>query len=83
MSNKLNITYDEKADYLELFIDESRSNYGEELKEGVTLFRDEKSGTVIGLGVLRFRERSRSHGFDISLPFDLKFMSGSKSPQHS
>jgi len=72
MKGKMNIYYDEEADYLEIFIGEPKENYGEEVGDGVTLFKNEKTNEVIGIGVLNFRERARDlKDIKLNLPVDI------------
>ena len=58
MKGKMNIYYDDEADYLEIFIGEPGANYGEEVESGITLFKDEKTNEVVGLGIFSFRRRA-------------------------
>ncbi|MDD5192353.1 MAG: DUF2283 domain-containing protein [Candidatus Nanoarchaeia archaeon] len=72
MKGKMNIYYDEEADYLEIFIGESRPNYGEEASDNITIFRDEKTNEVIGLGILNFKKRAKNlQGIKLDLPIDI------------
>lgn len=74
MKGKMSLYYDEKADYLEIFAGESRPNYGEEVAEGVTVFKDEETDEVMGVGILSFRKRAESlKDIEINLPFEVNF----------
>jgi uncharacterized protein YuzE len=74
MKGKMNLYYDEKADYLEMFAGEPRPNYGEDVAKGVTIFKDEETGEVIGIGILSFRKRTKSlKDIEIDLPFEVNF----------
>jgi hypothetical protein len=74
MKGKMNLYYDEKADYLEIFAGESRPNYGEDVAKGITVFKDEGTNEVVGLGVIGFRKRAQSlKEIEIDLPFDVNF----------
>ncbi len=57
----------------EIMIGKSRANYGEDVIEGVTLFKDEKTDEVTGVGILNFKERIKNK--DINLPVDISFIS--------
>ena len=70
----MNIYYDEVADYLEIFIEDSKSNYGEDLEEGVTLFKNSKTDEVVGFGVIGFKKRAQDLSeIKINLPVDINF----------
>lgn len=78
MKGKLNLYYDDEGDYLEVTVGEPEAIYGEELGNGVTLMRDEESDEVVGVTILRFRERSKSlQDVSIHLPFDVQFLAPS------
>ncbi len=62
MKGKMNIYYDEEGDYLEIFVGKPRPNYGEEVSKGVTLFKDEKTEEVIGIGILSFKKKNKKAG---------------------
>ncbi len=71
MKGQMNIYYDDEADYLEIFIGESRANYGEEIESGITLFRDEKTDEVVGLGIFSFKRRAgKLQDIKLDLPVD-------------
>ena len=55
----MKIYYDEEGDYLEIFIGDSRLDYGEELADGVTLFRDQETDEVFGIGIIGFKKRAK------------------------
>lgn len=60
---------------MELYVGAPRSAYGEELGDGVTLFHDEKTDAIVGITILRFRERSKSlQDMSAHLPFDVQFL---------
>mgnify|MGYP001588897626 CR=1 FL=1 len=76
MKGKMNIYYDEEADYLEIFVGDPRPNYGEEVAEGITLFKDEKTDEVIGIGILNFRKKSKSlDEIKLDIPVDIGLFS--------
>ena len=72
MKGKLRIHYDEEGDYLDMFVGEPRPNYGEELTEGITIFRDENTNEVVGVGIINFKKQSQNLK-NIELPFDVDF----------
>jgi uncharacterized protein YuzE len=74
MKGKMRFYYDEEADYLEIFAGEPRENYGEDVSKGVTLFKDEKTGEIIGIGVFNFRAKARDlKDIMVDLPFEVNF----------
>lgn len=74
MKGKLSIHYDEEGDYLEIFIKSPRPNYGEDVQPGITVFRDEETDEIIGIGILNFKNKSRKPELiDLNLPFDINF----------
>ncbi|MEK6952453.1 MAG: hypothetical protein AABX29_05545 [Nanoarchaeota archaeon] len=78
MKGKLSLHYDEKSDYLEIFAGTPTPNYGEEVKgkRGITLFRDNKTNEVIGIGILGFKKRSQDlKEIELELPVELKLFS--------
>ncbi len=72
----MRIYYDEEGDYLTIFIGDSKPNYGEEISEDITLFKDEETDEVIGVGILNFRERAKFlKDIELKLPFKINFSS--------
>ena len=70
----MNIYYDEEGDYLEIFIESNRPNYGEEVASGITIFKDEETDEVIGIGILNFRKKTKSlRELNLNLPFNINF----------
>ena len=73
MNGEMNIYYNEEGDYLEIFIKKA-PNYGEELSSGITLFKDEETDEVIGIGILNFRQKAKQlHELELKLPFKVNF----------
>jgi len=73
MKGKMNIYYDEEGDYLEIFAGAPKENYGEDIAEDVTLFKDEKTDEVVGIGILNFKKRATSlHEILSNLPISIK-----------
>ncbi len=54
----MRIYYGDEADYLEIRFGESRENYGEDLDKDITIFKDEKTDEIVGVGILNFKKRS-------------------------
>jgi len=74
MKGEMRIYYDEESDYLTIFIGDSKPNYGEDIEEGITLFKDEETNEVIGIGILSFRKRTKSlKDIELKLPFKVNF----------
>jgi len=74
MEGTMRICYDEEGDYLTLFVGDPRPNYGEEIREDITLFKDNEIDEIIGVGILNFRERVKSlNDTDLKLPFKVNF----------
>ena len=71
MKGQLRIYYDEEGDFLEIRIGESRSNYGEERSDDITIFRDTETDEVVGIGILNFKRRTNLHSLKVNLPVDV------------
>lgn len=72
MSEGTRIYYDEELDYFTMFIGEPRPNYGEDLAEGITIFKDQETDQVIGIGIQEFREKTKSlKDIELKLPFKI------------
>ena len=68
----MRIYYDEEVDYLEIFIGGPRPNYGEDIASGVTIFKDEETDEIIGVGILNFRQKAKSlKDIELKLPFNI------------
>lgn len=75
MEGQPRIYYDEEGDYLEIFVGDPVPNYGEDIEDNVTLFKDNKTGSVIGIGILDFRKRTKSlKDIELNLPFRISFL---------
>lgn len=76
MKGKLSIYYDEEGDLLEIFIKTKRPSYGEDIASGVTIFKDEETDEVIGIGILNFKKKSdKLSQIELNLPFEINFSS--------
>ncbi|MEK6926255.1 MAG: DUF2283 domain-containing protein [Nanoarchaeota archaeon] len=53
------ISYDENADFLEIFFDEPTKCYADEIEPGIFVRRDEETNEVKSIGILSFRKRAR------------------------
>ncbi len=74
MEGEMRIYYDDEGDYLEIFVGDSRPNYGEDIGDDVTLFKDQETDEVIGMGILNFRERAKNlKDIELKLPFKVNF----------
>ena len=74
MKGRMSIYYDEEGDYLEIFIEGAGSTYGEDIGEDITLFKKETTEEVVGIGILNFRERTKSfENINLNLPFEINF----------
>ena len=72
MKGNMRIYYDEDGDYLEIFIGSSRPNYGEDISPGVTVFKDEETDEIIGVGILNFRKKAKTlKDIEVNLPFKI------------
>jgi len=76
MKGRMNISYDEEGDYLEIFIEGNSPTYGEEIGDDVTLFKTEANDEIVGVGILNFKKRSKSlQDIKLNLPFEINFSS--------
>ena len=74
MEGAMRICYDEEGDYLTIFVGNPRPNYGEDIEDDITLFKDNETDEIIGVGILNFRERVKSlNDIDLKLPFKVNF----------
>lgn len=70
----MNIYYDEEGDYLEIFLENKGPTYGEDVGEDITLFKKEDNDEVVGIGILNFRNRTKSlNEINLNLPFNINF----------
>ena len=54
--NKTNIYYDAEGDFLEIAVaNPPRESYCEDIDEDVYVRKDEKTGQIIGVGILNFK----------------------------
>lgn len=70
----MRIYYDDKADYLEIFAGKPRPNYGEDIDRGTTIFKDEETDEIIGIGIFSFKKRAQNlKDIELNLPFEVNF----------
>lgn len=70
----MRIYYDDEGDYLTIFVGDSKPNYGEDIDDDITVFKNQKSDEIIGIGILNFRERAKSlKNMELKLPFKVNF----------
>ena len=70
----MEIYYDEELDYLEIFIQNPPPNYGEDIAEDITLFKDEETDEVVGIGIQEFKEKTKSlKEIKLNLPLEVDF----------
>ena len=55
----MRVYYDEEGDFLEIMFGESKEDYGEHVSEDIVLFKSEKTGEIIGIGIFNFKKRSK------------------------
>ncbi len=71
----MEIYYDEELDYLEIFVQNPPPNYGEDIEEDITLFRDENTDEVVGIGIQEFKEKTKNlKDIKLQLPFEINFL---------
>ena len=75
MKGKMRVYYDDEGDYLEIRIGEPIENYGEDVDNDITIFRDEKTDEVVGIGILNFKKKANSNNLEVNLPIDINFIS--------
>jgi len=74
MNEGMRIYYDEELDYLTIFVGDSKPNYGEDIAPGVTIFKDQHTEEIMGIGVQEFKEKTKSlQDSELKLPFKINF----------
>ena len=63
MEGEMRIYYDEEGDFLEIFVGDSKPNYGEDMDDDITIFKDQESDKVVGVGIFNFRKRAKGLSF--------------------
>ena len=77
MKGPIDIYYDVEGDFLEITIaNPPKESYCEDVHEDVFIRKDEKTGEVIGIGILNFKEHTRDlKDILINLPVKINFES--------
>lgn len=75
MKGKMRVYYDDEGDYLEIRIGDSTENYGEDFNDNITIFKDEKTDEIVGIGILNFKKNTSLNNLEIDLPIDINFVS--------
>jgi len=75
MKGNLHIYYDQEGDFLEINLGNFTASYVRDIEEGIFERIDEKTGKVVGIGVLSFKKRTAKHK-DIDLELPLKITLG-------
>ena len=74
--NQMNIYYDEEGDFLEISTDTPNKSYCKDIGEGIFERIDEKTGKIVGIGVLSFKKRtSKLDELKLKLPVKLQISS--------
>jgi len=75
MEGEMRIYYDEEGDFLEIFVGDSKPNYGEDMDDDITIFKDQESDKVVGVGIFNFRKRAKGlKDIELKLPFKINFL---------
>ena len=76
MKGNMDIYYDEEGDFLEINIGGYRKGYFRDIGEGVAERIDEKTGKIVGIAILGFKERTKKlDTIKVSLPIKIKMSS--------
>ena len=71
----MSIYYDEEGDYLEIYIEGASPTYGEEIGDDITVFKREKTGEIVGIGILNFKKCTKTlKELKLKLPFEVNFI---------
>lgn len=73
MKGNLHLYYDQDGDFLEISLGHFPHSYVRDIEEGVFERIDEKTGQVVGIGVLSFKKRT-AHQKDllVALPLNIE-----------
>lgn len=76
MKSNLHIYYDQEGDFLEINLGNFPASYVRDIDDGVFERIDEKTGKVVGIGILSFRKRTANRqGIDLKLPIKIALSS--------
>ena len=65
---KLALEYDANDDVLYASLGKPRPSLGEDLENGVTVFRDEETGEIVGFDVYGFADYFKHHQKKLEIP---------------
>ncbi|MBS3075983.1 hypothetical protein J4429_06030 [Candidatus Pacearchaeota archaeon] len=75
MKGQMRIYYDEEGDFLEIMAGEPRENYGEHITKDIVIFKDEKTGEAVGIGIFNFKKRAKNlQEIKLDLPIDISLI---------
>ncbi len=76
MKGKMNVYYDEEADFLELRLGKPTISHFKDLGNDVFQRIDEKTGEVRGFAIFNFKKRTEKlKSIEVSLPVEMKLSS--------
>jgi len=75
MKGPIDIYYDEEGDFLEItIVNPPAESYCEDIHEDVFIRKDEKTGEVVGIGILNFREHTKDlKDILVNVPIKINF----------
>ncbi len=73
MKNKTRLYYDEEGDFLEISVGEPTECYAEEVKPGIFVRIDNKTGEIKSISILDFRSRAHLKDIEFDLPITFDF----------
>ncbi len=76
MEGSLHIYYDQEGDFLEITLGNFPDSYVRDIDEGIFERIDEKTGKVVGIGILSFKKRTANQkDIDVQLPLKMALSS--------
>ena len=76
MKGNLHVYYDQEADFLEINLGNFPASYVRDIDEGVFERIDEKTGEVVGIGILSFKKRTANQKeIDVEVPLKIALSS--------
>jgi len=76
MKGNLHVYYDQEADFLEINLGNFPASYVKDIDEGVFKRIDEKTGEVVGIGILSFKKRTANQkDIDVEVPLKIALSS--------
>ena len=73
MNNKTRLYYDEEGDFLEISVGEPTECYAKEIKPGVFVRIDNKTGEIKSISILDFRSRTKTREIEFDIPIEFDF----------